>query len=326
MSSAHRAAALTHRLLAFSRRQPLDPRPVDANELVASMDELFRRTISEAIRVDVMPKKDLWLILCDPNQLESALLNLVINARDAMNGGGRIVITCDNARSDDLALSAQRDLAPGQYVMLSVTDNGLGMTKNVLERVFEPFFTTKPIGQGTGLGLSMVYGFVKQSGGHVAIASEPGRGTTVKIYLPRYRGDAVIEGAKPVAVKPRAKAKEVVLVVEDEPVVRGLVIEMLVELGYSALEAEDGAGALAILSAAQPIDLLLTDVGLPGMNGRQLADAARERRPDLKVLFMTGYVENKILLNGFLGPDMEVISKPFAGDALATKIERMIHG
>ena len=170
----------------------------------------------------------------------------------------------------------------------------------------------------------MVYGFVKQSGGHVAIASEPGRGTTVKIYLPRYRGDAVIEGAKPVAVKPRAKAKEVVLVVEDEPVVRGLVIEMLVELGYSALEAEDGAGALAIPLGGAANDLLLTDVGLPGMNGRQLADAARERRPDLKVLFMTGYVENKILLNGFLGPDMEVISKPFAGDALATKIERIL--
>jgi PAS domain S-box-containing protein len=327
MSSAHRAAALTHRLLAFSRRQPLDPRPVDANELVASMDELFRRTISEAIRVDVMPKDDLWLTLCDPNQLESALLNLIINARDSMTGGGRIVITCDNATSDEPALSAQRDLAPGQYVMLSVTDNGSGMPKKVLERVFEPFFTTKPIGQGTGLGLSMVYGFVKQSGGHVTIASEPGAGTTVKIYLPRYHGDAARnQGTQPPAAKPRAKSKEVVLVVEDEPVVRSLVIDMLVELGYCALEAEDGAAALAILFADQPIDLLLTDVGLPGMNGRQLADAARERRPDLKVLFMTGYVENKILLNGFLGPHMEVIAKPFAGDALATKVERMIHG
>lgn len=327
MASAHRAAALTHRLLAFSRRQPLDPRPVDANELVASMDELFRRTMTEAIRVDVAAPRDLWLTLCDPNQLESALLNLMINARDSMSGGGGIVIACENVQVDEPSPSTQRDLSPGEYVMLSVTDNGSGMPKDVIERAFEPFFTTKPIGQGTGLGLSMVYGFVKQSGGHVTIESEPGVGTTVRIYLPRYRGEAAPDhGSSSSTTKPRAKAKEIVLVVEDEPVVRELVMDMLGELGYRVLEAEDGASALAILQAEQTIDLLLTDVGLPGMNGRQLADAARERRADLKILFMTGYVENTLLLNGFLGPHMEVIAKPFSGNALATKVEHMIHG
>ena len=327
MSSAYRAAALTHRLLAFSRRQPLDPRPVNANELVTSMDELFRRTMSEAIRVEFVATADLWLTLCDQNQLESALLNLVINARDAMSDGGAIVIESANVECDDTCLSEQRDLAPGDYVVLSVTDTGSGMPHDVIEKAFEPFFTTKPIGQGTGLGLSMVYGFVKQSGGHVAISSEPEKGTTVSIYLPRYCGEGKNDQAPPESTgKHLAKSDETVLVVEDETIVRTLVVDMLGDLGYRVLDAEDGASALTILQSTQQVDLLLTDVGLPGLNGRQLADAARDLRPALKILFMTGYVEHKLLMNGFLGPRMEVIAKPFAGDVLAAKVEHMIHG
>jgi PAS domain S-box-containing protein len=327
MSSANRAAALTHRLLAFSRRQPLDPKPVDANSLVASMDELFRRTTRETIRVELQAGRDLWLTLCDPNQLESALLNLVINARDAMPDGGAIVIETANVELDHAYAATQQDVKPGQYVALSVSDTGSGMSDDVLARVFEPFFTTKPIGQGTGLGLSMVYGFVRQSGGHVRITSETGQGTTVKIFLPRYLGE--IEPQDPSAANAlaaRSKAHETVLVVEDESVVRDLIVEMLEEQGYRVLQAEDGPQGLGILQTGQAIDLLLTDVGLPGLNGRQLADAFRAERPDLKVLFMTGYVESNLLSAGFLGPGMEVIAKPFTLDALATRIEAIIRG
>ncbi|WP_160310438.1 hybrid sensor histidine kinase/response regulator [Microvirga vignae] len=327
MSSANRAAALTHRLLAFSRRQPLDPKPVDANALVASMDELFRRTTRETIRVELQASQDLWLTLCDPNQLESALLNLVINARDAMPDGGDIVIETANVELDHAYAATQQDVKPGRYVALSVSDTGSGMSDNVLARVFEPFFTTKPIGQGTGLGLSMVYGFVKQSGGHVRIHSETGRGTIVKIFLPRYLGDARPQGLSATkALTTRAKAHETVLVVEDERVVRNLVVEMLLEQGYRVLQAEDGPTGLGILQSGQPIDLLLTDVGLPGLNGRQLADAFRDQRPDLKVLFMTGYVESNLLSAGFLGPGMEVIAKPFTLEALAVRIEAVLQG
>ncbi len=326
MSSARRAASLTHRLLAFSRRQPLDPRPVNANELVGSMDELFRRTVSETFRVSFVSRDDIWLTSCDPNQLESALLNLVINARDAMSDGGTIVIRSDNVVIEEDHGSTGREFAAGEYVAISVHDTGMGMPQDVSQRAFEPFFTTKPIGQGTGLGLSMVYGFVRQSGGHVAIASEPGRGTTVTVYLPRYRGDTGDAHRTLESIETgHARAGEIVLVVEDEPVVRRLVIDMLEERGYRLLEAEDGPSALAILQSDQTVDLLLTDVGLPGLNGRQLADAARVLRPDINILFMTGYVDNKILENGFLGPRMEVIAKPFAGDALAAKVEHMIH-
>ncbi len=327
MSSANRAASLTHRLLAFSRRQPLDPKPVDANGLVASMDELFRRTTRETIRVELRVEKDLWLTLCDPNQLESALLNLVINARDAMPGGGAIMIETANVELDLAYTSTQQDVKPGQYVCLSVSDTGSGMSEDVLARVFEPFFTTKPIGQGTGLGLSMVYGFVRQSGGHVRIYSEVGLGTTVRIFLPRYLGDAEpqdLSAANEPAARP--KAHETVLVVEDERVVRDLIVEMLDEQGYRVLQAEDGPAGLAVLQSGQQIDLLLTDVGLPGLNGRQLADAFRAERPDLKVLFMTGYVESNLLSAGFLGPGMEVIAKPFTLEILAARIEAVIRG
>jgi len=327
MTSANRAASLTHRLLAFSRRQPLDPKPVDANSLVASMGELFRRTTRETIRVELRAGKDLWLTLCDPNQLESSLLNLVINARDAMPDGGAVVIETANVELDYAYAATQQDVEPGQYVLLSVSDTGTGMSEDVLARVFEPFFTTKPMGQGTGLGLSMVYGFVRQSGGHVRISSGSGRGTTVRIFLPRYLGDAEPQnlsvGNVPAA---RPKAHESVLVVEDECVVRDLIVEMLDEQGYRVLQAEDGPTGLAILQSGQPIDLLLTDVGLPGLNGRQLADASRAERPDLKVLFMTGYVESNLLSAGFLGPGMEVIAKPFTLEALAARIEGIIRG
>jgi CheY-like chemotaxis protein len=324
-TSANRASALTHRLLAFARRQPLDPRPVQANALVASLEDLFRRTVGETVTLEVVLAGGLWPTLCDPNQLESALLNLVINARDAMPDGGKLTIETCNAHLDDTYIAAQRDVKPGQYICICVTDTGTGMPPDVIERAFDPFFTTKPIGQGTGLGLSMVYGFAKQSEGHAKIYSEVEQGTTIKIYLPRYRGEteAEIEAAT-LAEAPRAASGETVLVVEDEPVVRSLIIEVLEDLGYHTLEAADGPEGLKLLQSGRRIDLLVTDVGLPGLNGRQMADAAREKRPDLKVLFITGYAENATLAAGFLEPGMQMITKPFAVDALAQKIRSII--
>jgi PAS domain S-box-containing protein len=327
MSSAQRAAALTHRLLAFSRRQPLDPRAVNANQLITSMEDLLRRTIGPMHALEFVTAGGLWTTLCDPNQLESAILNLAINARDAMPDGGKLTIETANSHLDDAYAAASRDVTPGQYVAICITDTGTGMPPDVIARAFEPFFTTKPLGQGTGLGLSMVYGFTKQSEGHLKIYSEVGQGTTVKIYLPRHRGGAAPdEIAEEAAEAPRAAAGETVLVVEDEPVIRDLIVEVLEDLGYRALEASDGPSGLRILQSRRRIDLLVTDVGLPGLNGRQLADQARERRPDLKVLFITGYAENATLANGFLDPGMEMITKPFAVDALATKIRTMIRG
>lgn len=324
-TSANRAAALTHRLLAFARRQPLDPRPVQANALVASLEDLFRRTVGEAVTLEVVLAGGLWPTLCDPNQLESALLNLVINARDAMHEGGKLTIETCNAHLDDAYTAAQREVKAGQYVCICVTDNGTGMPVDVIERAFDPFFTTKPIGQGTGLGLSMVYGFARQSEGHAKIYSEVGKGTTVKIYLPRYRGETEAEiGSATLAEAPRAETGETVLVVEDEPVVRSLIVEVLGDLGYRTLEASDGPEGLRILQSRRRIDLLITDVGLPGLNGRQLADAAREKRTDLRVLFITGYAENATLAAGFLEPGMQMITKPFAVDALAQKIRSII--
>jgi CheY-like chemotaxis protein len=325
MSSAQRASALTHRLLAFSRRQPLDPKPVEPNGLVAGMEDLLRRTIGPSIQLEMVLAGGLWRTLCDPVQLESALLNLSINARDAMPDGGRLTIETANAHLDSAYAAAARDVAPGQYVCICVSDTGAGMSADVIARAFDPFFTTKPLGQGTGLGLSMVYGFAKQSEGHVKIYSELGQGTTVKIYLPRFRGGTDAEDAASVVEEaPRAEAGDTVLVVEDEPVIRDLVVEVLTELGYRTLEAADGPSGLKILNSRQRIDLLVTDVGLPGMNGRQVADQARERRPGLKVLFITGFAENATLANGFLEPGMEMITKPFAMDALAAKIRQMI--
>jgi PAS domain S-box-containing protein len=325
MSSAQRAAALTHRLLAFSRRQPLDPKPVEANRLVAGMEDLLRRTLGPSISLEMVMAGGLWRTLCDPVQLESALLNLCINARDAMPDGGKLTIETANAHLDDAYAAAQRDVTPGQYVAICVTDTGVGMSAELISRVFEPFFTTKPLGQGTGLGLSMVYGFAKQSEGHVRIYSEEGQGTTVKLYLPRYRGADREEDTQDQLVEaPRAEAGETVLVVEDEPVVRDLIVEVLGDLGYKALEAGDGPSGLKLLQSKRRIDLLITDVGLPGLNGRQLADHAREKRPGLKVLFITGYAENATMANGFLEPGMAMVTKPFAVDGLMRKIRQLI--
>jgi PAS domain S-box-containing protein len=327
MASANRASALTHRLLAFSRRQPLDPRPVRANPLVASMEDLLRRTLGERIALELVLAGGLWLTRCDPNQLESAILNLAINARDAMPNGGKLIIETCNAHLDSAYAAMQRDVRPGQYVCICVTDTGIGMTPEIMARAFEPFFTTKPIGQGTGLGLSMIYGFARQSEGYAKIYSELGQGTTFKLYLPRSRGEAEEpEPVRPLSDSHTAESGETVLVVEDESVVRGLIVEVLTDLGYRAIEAADGNEGLDILQSSRRIDLLITDVGLPGLNGRQLADAARARRPDLKVLFMTGYAENAALATGFLEPGMSMITKPFAMEALATRIRDIIKG
>jgi nitrogen-specific signal transduction histidine kinase/CheY-like chemotaxis protein len=327
MSSAQRAAALTHRLLAFSRRQPLDPKPVNANQLVASMEDLLRRTIGPLHALEIVTAGGLWTTLCDPNQLESAILNLAINARDAMPDGGKLTIETCNAHLDNAYVAAQRDVMPGQYVCICVTDSGTGMSPDVIARAFEPFFTTKPLGQGTGLGLSMVYGFAKQSEGHLRIYSEVSQGTTIKIYLPRHRGTAEEEETREFTAEvPRSEAGETVLVVEDEPVIRDLIVEVLQDLGYRALEAPDGPSGLRVLQSRERVDLLVTDVGLPGINGRQLADQARVTRSDLKVLFITGYAENATLANGFLDTGMEMITKPFAIEALATRIRSMIQG
>ena len=325
--AAKRAAALTHRLLAFSRRQTLDPKPTDANRLVSGMEELVRRTVGPEVAVEVVAAGGLWATLVDPNQLENALLNLCINARDAMPGGGRLTIETGNGWLDQRA-ARERDLPPGQYVSVCVSDTGTGMDPEIAARAFDPFFTTKPIGMGTGLGLSMVYGFVRQSGGQARIYSEPGQGTMVCLYLPRHHGEAEDADAPgELAEAPRAEQGETVLVVDDEPTVRMLVTEVLGDLGYTAVEAADGPAGLRVLQSNARIDLLVTDVGLPGgLNGRQMADAARVARPSLKVLFITGYAENAVLNHGHLDPGMHVMTKPFAMEALASRIREMITG
>ncbi len=331
-ASANRAASLTHRLLAFSRRQTLEPTPIEANRLVSGMVELFRRTVGPGIWVETRLAQELWPILCDPNQLESALLNLVINARDAMPDGGHVLIETTNATLPDRRGPPRERPASGvpagDYVALSAIDDGSGMSAEVMARAFDPFFTTKPIGQGTGLGLSMIYGFVQQSGGHVRLRSTEGRGTTVTIYLPRFFGvvgGEVDMGAA--ASLPVAAAGAVVLLVEDEPDVRMIIVDVLSDLGYTVLEAADGRSGLQILELDSRVDLLVTDVGLPGgMDGRQLADTARQRRPGLKVLFVTGYAESAAMGSGAMGPGMQVMTKPFAVGVLAARVQGIISG
>jgi CheY-like chemotaxis protein len=319
--AAERAAALTHRLLAFSRQQTLDPQPLDVNALVASMQVLLSRTLGEQIRLQVSLDPELWTTMSDPNQLESAILNLAINARDAMPTGG--VLTIETCNVQRRAGGADAEPA-GEFIAVRVRDTGIGMPPDVVERAFDPFYTTKPLGQGTGLGLSMVYGFVHQSGGRVSIASQPQAGTTVELELPR----AVQEeaAAKPASSPVQAPegTGETILVVEDDASVRMLVVALLAELGYRVIEAADTGEALKVLSSSRDIDLLVSDVGLPGLNGRQLADIAREKRPELPVLFMTGYAAAAARRSEFLGPKMEMISKPFVIDALAVKIREMI--
>lgn len=325
VTSANRAAALTHRLLAFSRRQPLDPKPTDVNRLISSMEELIRRTVGPAVQVETVMSGGLWRTLCDANQLENALLNLAINARDAMAGGGRLTIEASNARLDDAYANRHHDVAAGQYVAVSVTDTGTGMPPDVIARVFEPFFTTKPLGEGTGLGLSMVYGFAKQSSGYARVYSELGEGTTVRLYLPRFTGEDLAEPAVAAMGPSESATGERILVVDDEPIIRMLIFDVLSGQGYRVLEAGNGQQALSILKADPQIDLLVTDIGLPGgMNGRQLADEARVNHPWLKTLFITGYAENAVFGNGMLGAGMQILTKPFAMDTLTAKIRAML--
>jgi CheY-like chemotaxis protein len=294
------------------------------NRLVQDMEELIRRSVGPQITLEVVGAAGLWTTLVDPNQLENALLNLCINARDAMPDGGRITIETANRWLDERA-ATERDLPPGQYISLCVTDTGTGMTPEVIQRAFDPFFTTKPIGEGTGLGLSMIYGFARQSGGQIRIYSEVGLGTTMCLYLPRHLGTAEASPTEPQRAVPVTGSGEVVLVVDDEPTIRMLIADVLEASGYIGLEAADGPGAMKLLQSTQRIDLLITDVGLPGgINGRQLADAARVSRPDLKVLFITGYAENAVIGSGQLAPGIELLTKPFAMEDLSRRIKRII--
>ncbi|MFC7499572.1 PAS domain S-box protein [Enterovirga sp. GCM10030262] len=320
-----RAAALTHRLLAFSRRQTLDPKPTNVNRLIHGLDELVRRTVGPGVDVEVVGASGLWPTLVDPNQLENAILNLCINARDAMPDGGKLTIETTNKWLDEAA-SRRQDLPVGQYVSVCVTDTGTGMTPEVAAKAFDPFFTTKPLGEGTGLGLSMIYGFVRQSGGQVRIYSELGQGTTMCLYLPRHDEDVPWEEEDVFSLPPEPTGEgEVVLVIDDEPTIRMLIAEVLGEAGYAVIEAPDGPAGLRVLESNARIDLLITDVGLPGgLNGRQVADAARAARPHLKVLFITGYAENAIIGRGRLEKGMHVLTKPFQMEALAERIRQII--
>ncbi|MFJ4144085.1 ATP-binding protein [Pseudomonas sp. NPDC089734] len=324
-SSAKRAAALTHRLLAFSRRQTLEPRPTNVNTLMYGMTELIQRTVGPGIHLETVGAATLWPAFVDASQLENALLNLCLNARDAMPDGGRITIETANQWMDRHAARAH-GMAEGQYLCLCVSDTGTGIPPETMAHVFEPFFTTKPIGQGTGLGLSMIYGFAQQSGGQVRISSKVGEGTTVVIYLPRYHGEAFDnEHSLSAAEETVEQPGETVLLVDDDPTVRMLLADVLKELGHTVIEAADSAVGLKLLRSGMHIDLLVTDVGLPGgMNGRQMADAGLELRPDLKVLFITGYAENAVIGSGQLQPGMQVLTKPFAVESLGSRVRELL--
>jgi PAS domain S-box-containing protein len=324
IGAANRAASLTHRLLAFARRQPLDPKAVGVNQLIRGMEELLRRTLGEAItlKIDLAPEN--WPALTDAHQLENAILNLAINARDAMPGGGTLSITTRREVLERNERFGQEEIEAGDYVVVCVGDTGVGMSSETLKKVFEPFFTTKPIGQGTGLGLSMIYGFAKQSRGHVRIESAEGEGTIFRLYLPRYKGNVEARSDAP-AREAATGDGEAVLVIEDDSAVRLIISDVLRDLGYACIEASDGQSALPMLTSNTPLDLLITDVGLPGLNGRQIAEIARRHRPNLKILFVTGYAEHATGHAPFLESGMEMVTKPFALDALALKIREMIH-
>ena len=327
LEGAHRAAALTARLLAFSRQQPLEPEAIDPNRLVAGMSEMLRRTIGESLKVEAVLAGGVWRIYADASQLENALLNLCVNARDAMPDGGHLTIETSNAHLDDAYAASHAEVTAGQYVLIAVSDTGLGMPPEVIERAFDPFYTTKGAGRGTGLGLSQVFGFVKQSGGHVKIYSEPGQGTTVKLYLPRFTGK---DGARPAESqgepRPVGSITEVILVVEDEPSVRHMSIDALKELGYTVVHAENADQALQLLAQQPVVSLLFTDIVMPDMNGRQLAEEAVRRRPGLKVLYTTGYTQNAVIHNGTLDRGVAFLPKPFSLDSLARKVRQVIDG
>ncbi|MGO4174471.1 response regulator [Bosea sp. TAF32] len=323
MTGVARGSKLASQLLAFGRRQPLEPKVVNLGRLVRGMDDMLSRTLGEGIEVETVVGGGLWNSLIDPTQVENALLNLAINARDAMNGSGKLTIDLANAHLDDSYAARHRDVAAGQYVMLAVSDTGSGLSPEVLAKAFDPFFSTKPEGKGTGLGLSMVYGFVKQSGGHVKIYSELDHGTTVRLYLPRSFQKEAVETA--VDNSPIAGGTETVLVVEDDEQVRGTVIELLTDLGYRVLRASDATSALHVIESGVPIDLLFTDVVMPGqLKSPELARLARERLPHLAVLFTSGYTENSIVHGGRLDAGVELLSKPYTREALARKIRLVL--
>jgi signal transduction histidine kinase len=325
MNGARRAASLTQRLLAFSRRQPLDPKPLDVNILVNGMSELLHRTLGEMIKVETVRGAGLWRVEADPNELESAILNLALNSRDAMPDGGLLTIETANAHIDDGYAAAHPEVVPGQYVMMSVSDSGSGMDAQTIIQAFEPFYTTKPVGKGTGLGLSQVYGFVKQSRGHVKIYSELGQGTTIKIYLPRWEGELDPADLKDDEAHPEGDNAETILVVEDDDEVRAYSVETLRELGYRVLEAPDGPSALHVLRHQPRVDLLFTDVVLPnGFSGAQVAAQAKAVIPGLKVLFTTGYARNAIIHHGRLDKGVQLITKPFSFSDLAAKVRDIL--
>jgi CheY-like chemotaxis protein len=318
---------LTQRLLAFSRQQPLKPEVLDINKLVSNMSDLFRHSLGTHIQLETVLAGGLWRVHADQNQLENVLLNLAVNARDAMPNGGRLTIDTQNAHLDQRYAVNEPGILPGQYVLIAVTDTGTGMPPEIIAKAFDPFFTTKDVGKGTGLGLSQVYGFVKQSGGHIKIYSEVGEGTTIKIYLPRHNGaSASTSEGETGHDLPSAEHRELVLVVDDEDLVRQFSVEAFTDLGYRVLEASSAQAALTILIERPDVDLLFTDIVMPEMNGRQLADLVKEKRPDLPVIYTTGYTRNAVVHNGVLDAGVELIAKPFTLEELATRVREVLDG
>jgi signal transduction histidine kinase len=325
IAGAERAATLTARLLAFSRQQPLIPKILDINKLIGGTSEMLRRTLGERIEIETVLAGGLWRVNADPAQIESSLVNLALNARDAMSDGGKLTIETANCELDERYSATHEEVSAGQYILLSVTDTGGGMPSDVRSRAFEPFYTTKEVGKGTGLGLSQIFGFIKQSRGHIEIYSELGQGTTVKLYLPRYVSDEGNSDQSGVARHvPGGRPEEIILVVEDEADVRRTTVDALRELGYSVVQAADGREALAQLAAQPQIDLLFTDVVMPGLTGRQLADRAAEEWPALKILYTTGYTRNAVVHNGVVDHDVALLAKPFSVEALARKIREVL--
>ncbi len=322
--ASERAATLTQRLLAFARQQPLSPQPLDANKMIAAMSDLLRSTLGEHIQIETVTAAGLWTVHADTQQLENAILNIALNGRDAMPDGGKLTIETANAHLDDAYCAHNPEVQPGQFALIAITDTGVGMPPEIATRAFDPFFTTKAVGKGTGLGLSQVYGFIKQSSGHIKVYSEPGAGTTVKIYLPRLIADAK-EIKRAMAVPMRTgNRNEIILVVEDDPLMRRLATESLHELGYTVFDCDGAANALATLDRVTDVKLLFTDVVMPDINGKKLADEAMRRRPGLKVLFTTGYTANAVVHGGVLDTGVNFISKPFTLDQLAAKVRAVL--